>query len=75
LRYARRTLGEVAFGASLFGYQVYGKQEFRVRKSAWLDLPSQPASDIEPQSFSLAYDYPVAFAEDEISFCARRLVE
>jgi hypothetical protein len=51
-----------------------------VRKSAWLDLPSQPASDIGPQSFSLAYDYPVAFAEDEISFCAisfcaRRLVE
>jgi hypothetical protein len=48
---------------------------FRVRKSAWLDLPSQPASDIGPQSISVAYDYPAAFAEGEISFCARRLVE
>jgi 3-dehydroquinate synthase len=35
-----------------------------VRKSARLDLPSQPASDIRLQSFSVAYDYPVAFTED-----------
>lgn len=46
-----------------------------MRKSARLDLPSQPAGDIRLQSFSVAYDYPVAFTEDAFGPANRCLVD
>jgi len=50
-------------------------QGFRVRKTARLDPPLQRTSDIRLQSFSVAYDYPVAFTADAFDPDNRCLID
>jgi 3-dehydroquinate synthase len=50
-------------------------QGFRVRKTARLDRPLQRTSDIRLQSFSVAYDYPVAFTADAFDPDNRCLID